>query len=172
MIDGIEIVHVVAFDENQAIGFENKLAWHIPDDLKHFKEITHNSIIIMGRKTFESIGKALPHRENIVISRDVRWVAENTLRFGRVDTAVAYAVSLAKHQNKKSVFVIGGGEVYQQTQGIVDRIEATKVCMRIENADTHYPPISENEFSLLSSVNKVDNKSGINIIFNTFKRNT
>lgn len=170
MIDGIEIIHVVAFDQNNAIGFNNKLPWSITDDLKHFKEVTHNSIVLMGRKTFESIGKALPHRENVVISGNTEWTAPNTLRFGRIDTALAYCVSLAKHQNKRCVHIIGGAEIYKQTLAQVDKIIATEVELQIPDADAYYPKIDLNEYYLENTNNHSDSVSGIRFRVNIFNK--
>lgn len=171
MIDGIEIVHVVAFDQNNAIGLDNKLAWDIPDDLKHFREKTSNGIVLMGRKTFESIGKALPHRENVVVSGNYNWFADNVIRFGRLDTAVAYCVSLAKHQNKKSVFIIGGAEIYKQTLEIIDTIEATQVGLSLTEADAYYPEILETTFTLIQEEEHIDSKTGVLCKFRTYKKN-
>lgn len=170
MIDGIEIIHVVAFDKNNAIGVNNKLAWHIPDDLKHFRDTTSNGIVLMGRKTFDSIGRALPHRENIVVSGNVNWEAPNTLRFGRIDTALSYCVSLAKHQNKKYVHIIGGADVYKQTLPMVDTIQATEVDLTITEADAYYPKIDPELFLLTSEQNHKDSTTGISCIFKTFKK--
>lgn len=170
MIDGIEIVHVVAFDKNHAIGVDNRLAWHIPDDLKHFRETTANSIVLMGRKTLESIGRALPHRENIVVSGNALWEAPNTIRFGRIDTALAYCVSLAKNQNKKQVHIIGGAQIYKQTLSVVDTIEATEVDLTVIGADAFYPSFTPDQFALTTEKDHVDAISGINCTFKTFKK--
>lgn len=170
LMDGIEVVHVVAFDKKNAIGFNNKLAWQLPDDLKRFKEITSNNIVLMGRKTFDSIGKALPHRENIVVSGNVQWEAENTLRFGRIDTALAYCISLAKHQNKRCVYIIGGAEIYSQTLPMTDTILATEIDLDIAEADAYYPAISESDFELTEEIPHIDSTNGTCCVFKTYKK--
>jgi dihydrofolate reductase len=105
----MEIAIVVAVTQNGVIGFENRLPWHLPADLRHFKQLTTNHTVVMGRKTFESIGKPLPNRQNIVISRQTNFHAEGCLVF----TNLIDALQLAKNQQAEKVFVIGGAEIYQ-----------------------------------------------------------
>src|SRR4051794_12023187 len=100
---------IAAVAENRCIGTENKLPWHLPEDLKRFRAITRGHPVIMGRKTFESIGRPLPQRQNIVISRDPHYSA------GGVETATSLerAIEKAKAQNPQQIFVIGGAEIYR-----------------------------------------------------------
>lgn len=117
------ITHIVAHDLNRAIGGNNQLLWHIPEDLKRFKELTTGNTVIMGGKTFQSIGKSLPNRQNLVVSR--KYLSIND------------AISLARND----IFIIGGGEIYEQTIDLADRIELTLVKREVENADTFYPEV-------------------------------
>lgn len=169
MIDNIEIVHVVAHDLNNAIGKENKLPWHVPTDLKHFHDITYNGIVIMGRKTYESIGRPLPQRDNIIISRDIKLQPKGALRFGRIDTALAYAISLAKYKNQKQIFIIGGSELYKQTEPTVDKIEATLIKTEIDKPDAFYQ-VNLKNFSITKETESFDAKSKFGLIFRTYQK--
>jgi len=101
------ITIVVAMGLNNEIGADNQMPWHLPKDLKHFKEITSEHPIIMGRKTYESIGKPLPNRTNIVISRRKDWFEEGILIVGSVKEAVKFAKKI-----DENVFIIGGGKIF------------------------------------------------------------
>jgi len=128
---------VVAMGEKNEIGSGNQLLWHLPKDLKHFKDLTSGHPIIMGRKTYESIGKALPNRTNIVVSRKKNWFQEGVLIVGSIKEAVKFAKKI-----DENIFIIGGGNVYEQTMEIADRLEVTLVKANLE-ADTYFPKINE-----------------------------
>lgn len=167
MSNSVKLIHIVAYAEkNQCIGKGNKLPWHLPSDLKYFKEQTHNNIVVMGRKTFLSIGRVLPNRDNIIISRDRSLKIDGAIVLNSLDTAISYAKSLAKNHNKKKVFIIGGADIYQQTFNMVDQIEATVVDLEIEG-DSHYPIIDTARYHLASESNHIDNSTGI-----SYKRQT
>ena len=121
---------------NRALGKNGRLIYHIPDDLKRFKEITSGHAIIMGRKTFESIGMPLPKRRNIVITRDEEYFAE--------DIVIAYSLeeALGLVQNEEEVFIIGGGEIYKQAISLADKLYLTIVEGSPE-ADTFFPDYSD-----------------------------
>ncbi|WP_294250503.1 dihydrofolate reductase, partial [uncultured Chryseobacterium sp.] len=121
---------VVALGQNNEIGFENQLLWHLPKDLKHFKEITSGHPVIMGRKTYESIGKPLPNRTNIVVSRKTDWFEEGVLIVGSIKEAVKFAKKI-----DEEIFIIGGGKIYEQTMDSADRLEVTRVMADL-NGDT------------------------------------
>ncbi len=133
----INIIEAVA--ENGAIGCHNKLLWHISEDLKRFKRLTTGNPIIMGRKTFESIGRALPNRQNVVISRN-----EN-LKIEGVDVVGSLEAAYELLKNSEEVFVIGGGEIYRQAMDRADRLFLTKVYQSPEG-DTFFPEISLDEW--------------------------
>lgn len=123
---------IVAHDLNRAIGGGNDLLWHLPNDLKFFKEKTRGFPIIMGRKTFDSLGRPLPGRRNMVVTRQADWSAEGVEAFATVEAAVA-ALEGADG------FIVGGGEIYRQSLGMVDVLYATVVHTQIEGADTWFP---------------------------------
>jgi len=137
---------VVAASENNAIGKNNQLLWHLPNDLKFFKNITWGMVVVMGRKTFESVNKPLPGRINIVITRQADWTSEGTI------TAVDLKDGLIKAEatNCKEIFIIGGGEIYKQSMAVADKIYITRVHATLEG-DTFFPEISEDYWKLTSN---------------------
>lgn len=132
---------VVAVSRNGVIGDQGKLPWRISDDLKWFKKVTLGKPVVMGRKTFESIGKALPGRANIVVTRAAGWSAEGAVRAGGVDEALR----LADEAGADEICVIGGGEIYAQTIGMADRIYLTRVDLSLEGA-IRFPEIAEGDW--------------------------
>ena len=137
---------VVAASENNAIGKNNQLLWHLPNDLKFFKNTTWGMVVIMGRKTYESVNKPLPGRINIVITRLAGWKADGVI------TAVDLNDSIQKAEatNCKEIFVIGGGEIYKQSILVADKIYITRVHATLEG-DTFFPVIDEKNGSLLQT---------------------
>lgn len=165
----IELVHVVAFDQQYCIGKDNQLVWHIPEDLKHFKEITSGGVIVMGRKTFESMGRALPNRINWVITRDKNWTAEGVKIVHSLEDAFMQAHLDVEHCEKnQSLFVIGGGEIFKQTLPIMDRLEITRVDLDVQG-DAFYPMITD-AFRLCHQTSGVCAKSGIAYHFETYRQ--
>ena len=130
---------VVVVDENNGIGKNNQLLVHFPADLKRFKNITTGHTIIMGRKTFESMGRALPNRRNIVISRQ----ADLSLPGAEITNSIEDALALCK--NDKEVFIIGGAEIFKQALPLLSRIYLTRI-QKVFNADTFFPEISTQEW--------------------------
>lgn len=135
---------VVAAAKNRVIGRDGELPWHLPDDLRHFKRLTTGKPVIMGRRTFESIGKPLPDRHNIVMTRDPGYAATDC----DVVTSVSDALKLAG--DDREVMVIGGGQIYRDFLPRADRIYLTRVQAEIEG-DTHFPEIDASEWQLVSS---------------------
>lgn len=130
-----ELTIIAAASENDAIGKDNQLIWHLTDDLNRFKTLTNGHHIIMGRKTFESFPKPLPNRTHVVISRQEDYkVPEGVI----VVRSLSEAIDIA--QNDPQPFIIGGGEIYRQAMAIADKIELTRVHESFE-ADTHFPKI-------------------------------
>ena len=127
---------IVAISDNNAIGRNNELLWHISEDLCFFRRTTLGSPVIMGRKTFESIGRALPSRVNIVVSRGF-----NTAEEVAVCTSLEDAFNVAQETNLEKCFVIGGGQIYAQALQLVDKLVVTHVHTVIEDADTFFPAI-------------------------------
>ncbi|NNU34588.1 dihydrofolate reductase [Mucilaginibacter sp. S1162] len=124
---------VVAIAENHAIGKDNKLLWHLPKDLKHFKEITTGGTVIMGRKTYDSVGRPLPNRRNIIITRQQIEIPDC-----EVVNSVEAALDLCR--DEAEVFIVGGAEIYKLAMPITDKIFLTIVHKNFE-ADTYFPEI-------------------------------
>lgn len=156
---------VVAMGKNREIGVDNQLLWHLPKDLKHFKEITSGHPIIMGRKTYESIGEPLPNRTNIVVSRKKDWFEEGILIVGSLKEALKFAKKI-----DENVFIIGGGNIYEQTIDLVDKLEVTLVDAEL-NADTFFPKIDEKIWRKTDEIcHEKDEKNNYNFCFQTFER--
>lgn len=151
--------------EKNEIGFENQLLWHLPKDLKHFKDLTSGHPIIMGRKTYESIGKPLPNRTNIVVSRQKDWFEEGILIVGSIKEAVKFAKKI-----DEEVFIIGGGNIYAQTMDVVDRLEVTLVKADLE-ADTYFPKIDPKVWRKVDEVcHEKDEKNQYDFCFQTYEK--
>lgn len=135
----MEIIIIAAVAKNNVIGIDGKIPWHSREELQHFKKTTMSFPIIMGRKTFESIGKALPGRLNIVISRNNTFTTPDGVELvSNIDNALV----LCKSQNVKKVFIIGGGEIYKNMFPIADKLIITKFDLSVEG-DTYFPEISD-----------------------------
>ena len=128
---------IVAKASNNVIGAKNDLIWHLPNDLKHFKNLTSGHPIIMGRKTFESLGRPLPNRTNIVVTRDKDWQAENIEK----EFSLEKAIESAKKINE-DIYIIGGGNIYKQAMEFADVLYITEVHHEFEG-DTYFPEIDE-----------------------------
>src|SRR5699024_10509267 len=124
---------ILAVDENFAIGKDNKLLFHISEDLKHFKKTTLNSIVIMGRKTYESMGGALPKRDNLILTRNKDYKADDAKVFTDKEDLLNYV----KNNPDKEAFVIGGGEIVNIFLDDCDEAIITKVMEKVEDADTY-----------------------------------
>ena len=134
----MKISLVAAIAQNNAIGKNNDLLWHLPADFKHFKETTSGHFILMGRKTFESFPKPLPNRTHLIISRNKDYkVPENCFLF----TSIADAIHFAKQNNQEVVYVIGGAEIYKQTIDLADELIITHVKASFSDADAFFPEI-------------------------------
>jgi len=134
---------VVATDKQGGIGKDNALLWHLPNDLKRFKAITSGHPIIMGRKTFDSIGRPLPNRTNIIITQNKDLQIDGCVIVHTLEDAI-------KACEGKDAYIIGGGSIYEQAMSIADKIYLTLVDVSLE-ADTHFPEIDENEWNVISS---------------------
>ena len=133
---------IAAMDRNRGIGVDNKLPWRLSIDLKRFRELTMGHHIIVGRKTFESIGRPLPGRRMIVVTRDGNYKAEGC----DVAHSVEDAINLARERGESELFICGGGEIYSQSIGIADRMYLTLVDAEVA-ADTFFPEFDQREWS-------------------------
>lgn len=156
---------VVAMGLSREIGFQNQLLWHLPKDLKHFKELTTGHPVVMGRKTYESIGKPLPNRTNIVISRRKDWFQEGILIVGSIKEALKFARKI-----DENIFIIGGGTIYEQTIEQADRLEITLVDAHLE-ADTFFPKIHPSTWKMVfEECHLKDEKNTYDYCFQTFEK--
>ncbi|MGH1470499.1 MAG: type 3 dihydrofolate reductase [Cellvibrionaceae bacterium] len=137
---------IVATDENWAIGLDNKMPWHLPADLKYFKKMTMSKPIIMGRKTFESIGKALPGRKNIVVTRKKNWTSEGVIVVHTFNDALQIGASFALNDKSEEVMVIGGAQIYNEALPKAQRVYLTRIHAEFVG-DTFFPELDENEWS-------------------------
>jgi len=145
---------IVATAHNNVIGRKNELPWHLPQDLKYFKSHTLGKPIIMGRKTFESIGKPLPGRTNIVITRQKDWSFAGVLVAKNIEEALEIGQAFRNEQNNISeeVVVIGGAEIYRHALPIADRVYLTKIDVNVDGGDAHFPDLLPAEWKLVSEL--------------------
>lgn len=164
----MNITLVVAASENNVIGKNNQLLWHLPKDMKFFKNITWAMPVVMGRKTFESMGsRPLSGRMNIIITRQDSWSAAGISVANSLDAAI----EMAKKADYKEVFVIGGGEIYEIAFQKAAKIYITRVHTELEG-DTYFPVIEKNNWKLVSNVdNPADNKHAYPFSFQLWERN-
>ncbi len=141
---------VLAASENNVIGRDNDMPWRLSTDLKRFKALTLGKPVIMGRRTWQSLGRPLPGRANIVITRDADFQAEGAEVVGSLDDAITLAGARAKETGMDEICVIGGGEIYRQAMPFADRLHLTRVLAFIEG-DTYFPELDPQEWQLLSS---------------------
>ncbi len=155
-----EIILIAAMDRNRAIGKNGELPWHLPADLKRFKALTLGQTVLMGRKTFDSIGRVLPGRVNFVLTRDRNWHAEGTEVFFDFKSALE-ACKTAQ------LWVIGGGEIYAQTLAYAERLEITHVELEVDSGDAWFPVIDD-AFAAVPS--PVVSNAGIEFNFCSYTR--
>lgn len=136
---------IAAAGENRVIGKDNKMPWHLPADLKHFKTLTSGHPVLMGRKTYESIGKPLPNRTNIIMTRDMNYSAPDCI----IVTSVETAVSMASELDMDEIFVIGGAEVYRQLLPQIQRVYLTEIHHQFEG-DAYFPELNTQEWKEVS----------------------
>lgn len=153
---------IVAFDKNYIIGNQGKLIWHCSEDLKHFKSITTNNIVVMGRKTFESIGKPLPNRVNIVLSR-------NGINHPDIISmnSIQDVLNYYKEHNQYELFIIGGAEIYREFYPYIDHMYITRIHETFIG-DTSFPNFNLNEWDLISNEDIDTNQ--FKISFQTYLR--
>ena len=157
---------IVAASENNAIGKANAMLWHLPEDLKFFKNTTWGMPVIMGRKTFEAVGKPLPGRTNIIVTSNRDWSAENTI----TTTSIEEAIEAAKDTNAKEIFITGGGEIYKQTLPIADKVYLTRVHTTIDG-DAFFPEMDVDLWETIFEKHvKADEKNKFDMTFETWKR--
>jgi len=142
-MSSLQITLIVAASTNNAIGKNNKMLWHLPDDFKYFKKNTIEHSVVMGRKTFESIGKPLHERRNIVLTRNQDWQAED------VDSANALEEVLTYCRDERQIFIIGGADIYKQFLPLATRVLLTRVHAELDG-DAFFPELIEQQWTLTS----------------------
>ena len=158
------ITLIAAVAENNALGKDNQLLWHLPDDFKRFKNVTSGHHIIMGRKTFESFPKPLPNRTHVIITRQKEYQPESCIVANSLSNAIAAC------PKGEEIFIIGGGEIYKQSIEIADKLDITKVH-HIFEADTFFPEIDLTKWKLVSSLfHPKDEKNEFDFTFQTYLR--
>lgn len=157
---------LLAADEANGIGVNNQLLCHLPADLKYFKQVTTGHCIAMGRKTYDSIGKPLPNRTNIVITRNKDLQIEGCVMVHSVEEAIAYA----RAQNETELVIIGGGVIFEETLPLARKIYFTRIHHTFE-ADTFFPVLKESEFrQTKNEYHEADEKNKYPFSFQVFER--
>lgn len=159
---------IVATAHNNVIGKDNDIPWYLPSDLKYFKKTTLNHHIIMGRKSFQSIGRPLPKRTNIVISRDPFFIATNCIKASSIEEAL----TIAHDHGEEEAFIIGGGQIYALSQPYWDRLYLTTVNAQVEG-DIYFPKIKEENWKLVfEEAHQADEKNEYDYTFKVLERIT
>jgi dihydrofolate reductase len=151
---------IAAIGKNRELGKSGKLPWHIPEELKFFKRVTTGHPIIMGRKTHESIGRALPRRTNIIITRNSEYQAQGCIVVSSVENAITEA---EKHEGAEEIFIIGGGEIYKLSWKYINKLYLTKVDASFD-ADVYFP-----EYSSFSKVLAEDKRKSSKYSFTIYE---
>lgn len=163
-MSNLKLTLIVAAAENNAIGKGNKMPWHLPNDFKYFKKNTLDHSIVMGRKTFESIGKALPERRNIVITRDLNYKAEDIDVANGLDEVLTYC------RDEREIFIIGGAEIYRQTLPLAQKVLLTRVHTTVDG-DAFFPELVPASWKLVSSeAHQKDEKHAFDYSFEVYER--
>lgn len=153
---------IVAMGKNHVIGLNNQMPWHLPADLAYFKKVTTGHPILMGRKTFESIGRPLPNRTNVILTRDTSFQAEGCTVIHSIDDAI----ELAK---KEDLFIIGGAEIYNQFLPFVEKMYITKISESFEG-DTFFPEFGDGWQLVASEKHRADEKNQYDYEFQIFEK--
>lgn len=140
---------IVAVSRNGVIGRDNQLPWHLPEDLKFFKSVTMGKPILMGRKTFESIGRPLPGRTNIVISRDPQWHSPGVQVAQSLEAALERGREACRTESAEEIMVIGGEQIYRMSLPLADRLYLTQVDAEIEG-DAYFPVVDFDDWQQVS----------------------
>ena len=157
---------ICAISKNNVIGNENKLPWNISEDLKRFKELTSNNWIVMGRKTFDSIGRPLPNRKNIVLSENKNLKIDSVEVFNTPEDVIE---SYKNNSDQKDLFIIGGTYIYELFLEYCEYLFITYVDKEYLG-DAFFPKIDWNEWKLIGEETKFDDKEGVNFNFRDYKR--
>ena len=141
----MKIALIVAASQNNVIGLDNQLPWHLPEDLQYFKAVTMGKPILMGRKTYDSIGRPLPGRTNIVLTRDANWSAEGVVVVNDLDSATAASEKACVAAGVDELMIIGGEQIYRKFLPVADKLYLTKVEAVVEG-DAYFPAIDSDQW--------------------------
>lgn len=145
----MKVALIVAVSQNNVIGRDNQLPWHLPEDLQYFKSVTMGKPILMGRKTYDSIGRPLPGRVNIVITRDQSWTADGVEVVNSLDHAMAAGAAACKASGSDEIMVIGGAQIYGDCLPVADRLYLTKVEADVDG-DAFFPEIAMDQWQIIA----------------------
>lgn len=155
---------IACIGKNRELGKDNKLLWSIPEDMQRFKKLTSGHAVIMGQNTFESIGKALSNRTNVVLTRDKNFKPENC----EVCYSIDEAIEAAKRAEKEEIFIIGGGQIYKQLLPLSDKLYLT-IVEQEKQADTFFPDYSD--FSVIKKIGSGQTREGLKYEFLELTKN-
>ncbi|MBK6821980.1 MAG: dihydrofolate reductase [Saprospiraceae bacterium] len=157
---------IVAMNPDGLIGDQNKIPWHLPADLKYFKKITLGHHILMGRKCFDSIGKSLPGRKNIVVTKNPTFIVTDCI----ITNSIEEGILIAQQNKEEEMFILGGGEIYRQSMHLVNKLYLTMVQFN-GSGDVFFPQIDYDEWSLISDEKHTsDDKNNYDYSFLIYKR--
>lgn len=157
---------IVATAKNNVIGRSNDIPWYLPADLKYFKRTTLGHHVVMGRKSFQSIGRPLPKRTNVIVTRDPFFIASGCI----VTHSLEQALAIAKSNGEEEAFIIGGGEIYRQSMELLDKLYLTEVDLEVEG-DVFFPKINEEEWTeIFRQENEPDEKNEHRYTFRVLER--
>ena len=158
---------IVAVSKNGVIGKGNQIPWYLPEDLKYFKKVTLGHPVIMGRKSFLSIGRPLPKRTNIIVTRDPFFVVSGCIVVNTLEEALEWAMKEADEE----LFIIGGGEIFEQSMPYWDKLYLTEVDLVVEDGEVFFPPINREEWQLTwEEHHEPDEKNEHAYTFQVFER--
>jgi dihydrofolate reductase len=157
-----QLTLIVAMDAQRGIGVNNTLPWHLPEDLAHFKRLTSGHPIIMGRKTFDSIGRALPNRRNIVVTRNAQWRHEGTEAVASLEEAIALV-------GDTDAFIIGGAQIFAEAIALAEHIVITEIDHTFE-CDTFFPPLERDAWIETARQTHHSNANGYDYAFVTYSK--
>jgi dihydrofolate reductase len=153
----MKIALIVAASQNNVIGLDNQLPWHLPEDLQYFKAVTMGKPILMGRKTYDSIGRPLPGRTNIVLTRDANWSAEGVVVVNDLDSATAASEKACAAAGVDELMIIGGEQIYRKFLPVAEKLYLTKVEAVVEG-DAYFPAIDSDQWQQVAE--KIPEKVG------------
>jgi dihydrofolate reductase len=159
---------VVAWAKGRVIGKSNQLPWHLPEDLQHFKATTKGNTLIMGRKTFESIGRPLPHRKTIVVTRDHDWLAKNVFENLFQADSLNQAIDLGVELGFGELIIAGGGQIYELALPKASRVIATEIDVEVDG-DAWFPPLPADQWQCVQG-ETIQSKTGLKFCINVYSQ--